>query len=63
MNRQASGRGSSYRGHPHDTSLRTLTDPELEAELTIAAAAMGSRRWQRYETLLAERRRRRQLVG
>jgi hypothetical protein len=35
-----------------------LTDPELEAELTVAAYAPGRARWERFERLLAERRRR-----
>jgi hypothetical protein len=56
-------RRPALRGRPHDTTLTSLSDKELEAELTIAAAAMGSRRWQRYESLLNERRRRRQPVA
>jgi hypothetical protein len=35
-----------------------LSDPELEAELTVAAYAPGRARWARYQRLLAERRRR-----
>jgi hypothetical protein len=35
-----------------------LSDPELEAELTVAAYAPGRARWERFERLLAERRRR-----
>jgi hypothetical protein len=39
--------------------LETLTDDELEAELTIAAYAPGRLRWERYQHLLVERLRRR----
>lgn len=35
-----------------------LSDPELEAELTVAAYAPGRARLERYQRLLAERRRR-----
>ncbi len=35
-----------------------LSDCELEAELTVAAYAPGRARWDRFERLLAERRRR-----
>lgn len=36
----------------------TLSDPELEAELTVAAYAPGRARLERFERLLAERARR-----
>ena len=39
-------------------SVAELSDPELEAELTVAAYAPGRARWARYQRLLAERRRR-----
>ena len=35
-----------------------LSDPELEAELTVAAYAPGRARWKRFQQLLDERRRR-----
>ena len=38
--------------------LERFSDDELEAELTVAAYAPGSRRWERYQALIAERRRR-----
>ena len=63
MTRHQSSRKPASRGRPHETGLDFLTDKELEAELTIAAGAMGNRRWHRYEALLNERRRRRQPVA
>ncbi len=39
--------------------LETLSNDDLEAELTIAAYAPGRLRWERYEHLLVERLRRR----
>jgi hypothetical protein len=39
--------------------LETLSDDDLEAELTIAAYAPGRVRWERYQRLLHERLRRR----
>ena len=41
-----------------DESVSELTDRELEEELTVAAYAPGRSRWDRFERLLAERRRR-----
>jgi hypothetical protein len=38
--------------------LETLSDDDLEAELTIAAYAPGRLRWERYQHLLVERLRR-----
>jgi len=38
--------------------LERFSDDELEAELTVAAYAPGRRRWERYQALIAERRRR-----
>lgn len=43
--------------------LETLSDDELEAELTIAAYAPGRLRWERYQRLLVERLRRRPIVA
>jgi hypothetical protein len=43
--------------------LETLSDDELEAELTIAAYAPGRVRWERYQRLLVERLRRRPIVA
>ena len=41
----------------HD-AVETLSEGELEAELTIAAYAPGHLRWDRYQRLLDERKRR-----
>ena len=38
--------------------VEVLSDPELEAELTVAAYAPGRARWARFQRLLDERRRR-----
>jgi hypothetical protein len=46
----------------HD-GLETLTDDELEAELTIAAYTPGRLRWERYQRLMFERLRRRPVVA
>ena len=43
--------------------FETLSDDELEAELTIAAYAPGRLRWERYQRLLVERLRRRPIVA
>ena len=43
--------------HGHD-AVETLTEDELEEELTIAAYAPGRWRRERYQQLLDERRRR-----
>jgi hypothetical protein len=43
--------------------LETLSDDELEVELTIAAYAPGRLRWARYEHLLVERLRRRLIAA
>ena len=43
--------------HGHD-AVETLTEDELEEELTIAAYAPGRWRLQRFQELLDERRRR-----
>ena len=45
-----------FQGSPEPVS--ELTDPELEAELTVAAYAPGRARLGRYLRLLDERRRR-----
>ena len=51
-----------FRGHPQPGAvLRSLPEGELEAELTIAAAAPGNRHSLRFEALLAERNTRRRL--
>jgi hypothetical protein len=39
-------------------AIERLSDSELEEELTIAAYAPGLLRWQRFQRLLDERRRR-----
>jgi hypothetical protein len=53
-------RPAPFRGRPQPrTTIRSLADRELEAELTIAACAPGSRRSRRFEALLAERNARR----
>jgi hypothetical protein len=39
-------------------AIESLSDEELEAELTIAAATPNGRRRRRYEALLAEKKRR-----
>jgi hypothetical protein len=39
-------------------AIESLSDEELEAELTIAAAPPNGRRRTRYEALLAEKKRR-----
>lgn len=41
-----------------DEPVAELSDPELEAELTVAAYAPGRARLERFERLLAERARR-----
>jgi hypothetical protein len=62
MTRNALMRRGPLRGsRPSRSSLRTLSDRELETELTIAAAASGSHRLPRYEALLGERNARRRL--
>ena len=38
--------------------LERSSDDDLEAELTVAAYAPGKRRWERYQSLIDERRRR-----
>ncbi len=43
--------------------IETLSDFDLEAELTIAAYAPGRMRWKRYQGLLGERQRRRLTGG
>jgi hypothetical protein len=43
---------------PAQETLVELSEEELEAELTIAAWAPGRQRLDRYQRLLAERRRR-----
>ena len=43
--------------------LESLSDDELEAELTIAAYAPGRYRWERYQKLLVERLRRRLIAA
>jgi hypothetical protein len=45
-----------FQGSPEPVS--DLSDLELEAELTVAAYAPGRARFDRYQRLLAERRRR-----
>jgi len=46
-----------------EPQLEKLSDDELEAELTIAAYTPGRLRWERYEHLLVERRRRRLIAA
>jgi hypothetical protein len=48
---------------PHDADVSTLSDRELDVELTIAAVALAPRRLDRYQLLLAERDRRRSLAA
>jgi len=43
--------------------LESMSDDELEAELTIAAYAPGRYRWERYQKLLVERLRRRLIAA
>jgi hypothetical protein len=43
--------------------LESLSDDDLEAELTIAAYAPGRVRWERYQRLLRERLRRRLIAA
>jgi hypothetical protein len=45
-----------FEGSPEP--VRELSDPELEAELTVAAYAPGRARFERFQRLLAERQRR-----
>jgi len=45
--------------HDGREAARTLSDRELERELTLAASAPGRKRLARYERLLRERQRRR----
>jgi hypothetical protein len=60
MTAQAPDRAFPFRGRPLPrTTIRSLHDSELEAELTIAAWAPGNRRSRRFEALLAERNARR----
>jgi hypothetical protein len=60
MTTHAQTRRLPFRGRPQPrTSLRSLKDSELEAELTIAAGAPGNRRSSRFDALLAERNARR----
>jgi hypothetical protein len=51
------------RTFPRDADVSTLSDRELDIELTIAAVALVPRRLERYELLLAERDRRRSHVA
>jgi hypothetical protein len=44
-------------------AVETLSDSDLEVELTIAACAPGRLRWERYERLFSERLRRRLVAG
>jgi hypothetical protein len=50
-------------GTDQQPRLETLSDDELEVELTIAAYAPGRLRWERYQRLLRERLRRRPIVA
>ena len=43
--------------------LESMSDDELEAELTVAASAPGRRRWERYKRLVGERQRRRLIAA
>jgi len=64
-----SGLGEHPHGEPQKpaaldpSGLETLSDDELEAELTIAAYAPGRLRWERYQRLLVERLRRRLIAA
>jgi hypothetical protein len=64
-----SGPGEHPHGEPQTSGaldpsgLETLSDEELEAELTIAAYAPGRLRWERYQRLLVERLRRRVIAA
>jgi hypothetical protein len=41
-----------------EDELETFSEDELQVELTIAASAPGRRRWERYQALIGEKRRR-----